>query len=228
MTREIIGKATLYLGDCRELTQLVDPHEAALVSDPQYGAGRFVSSHNSSRKGAGAALVRTDGDFGPSMGDDVDFNPTPWIRLYPNAVLWGANHFCDGLPRGHRWLDWDKLAGKTEVPGTSDMELAWTSEKGPSRSFTHLWRGIMRDGEENVVNGGKLHPHQKPVVLMTWCIGLQPYADTIFDPYMGSGTTGVAALRAGRHFVGVEINPAHFETACRRLEDEQRQMRLLA
>lgn len=226
MRTEIIGSATLYLGDCRELSQLVDPQEVALISDPQYGAGRFVSNHNSGRRGVGATMRRTDGDFAPSMGDEGEFNPVPW--LYPNAILWGANHYCDRLPAGHRWLTWDKLAGKTPAPGTSDTEYAWTSEKGPSRTFTHLWRGIMRDGEENVVNGGKLHPHQKPVALMQWCIDLQPYADTIFDPYMGSGTTGVAALRAGRRFVGVEINPDHFKTACERLENEQRQSRLIA
>lgn len=226
MEKTVIGNATLYLADCREISSLL-PVGCAIVSDPQYGAGRFVSNHNSGRKGHGAMLRRTDGDFAASMGDDADFDPRPWLA-FDNVVLWGANHFCDQLPRGHRWLEWDKLAGKTPVPGTSDMELAWTSERGPSRSFTHLWRGIMRSGEENVVAGGKLHPHQKPVALMTWCIGLQPRADIIVDPYMGSGTTGVAALRCGLRFIGCEINPEHYETACRRLEDEQRQMRLLA
>lgn len=86
----------------------------------------------------------------------------------------------------------------------------------------------MRAGEENVVNGGKLHPHQKPVELMKWCITLQPEAETIFDPYMGSASTGVAALRCGRKFIGCEINPVHFATACERIENEQRQSRLIA
>lgn len=221
-----IGRATLYLADCEDVWPLI-PGDAALVCDPQYGGGRFVSNQNSSRKGAGATMIRTDGDFGATAADAREFDPTNFL-LWKNVVLWGANHFCDRLPPGHRWLDWDKLAGKTPVPGGSDMELAWTSEKGPSRSFTHLWRGIMRDGEENVVNGGKLHPYQKPVALMAWCIGLQPYAPVIVDPHMGSGSTGVAALRMGREFIGVEIEPKHFEVACRRIEDEQRQARLIA
>ena len=221
-----IGRATLYLADCAEVLEILPPG-AAIVCDPQYGAGRFVSNQNSSRKGLGATMIRRDGDFGATKADAADFDPTPWLA-FGNVVLWGANHFCDKLPRGHRWLDWDKLAGKTPVPGGSDMELAWTSEKGPSRSFTHLWRGIMRDGEENVVNGGKLHPYQKPVALMAWCIGLQPHAPIIVDPHMGSASTGVAALRMGREFIGVEIEERHYETACQRLEDEQRQTRLIA
>lgn len=224
MRKEVIGAATLYLADCREVEI---PAAAAILSDPQYGAGRFVSNHNSSRTGMGATMIRKDGDFAPGKGDDEDFDPAPWLR-YANVVLWGANHYCDALPRGHRWLDWDKLAGKTPVPGTSDMELAWTSERGPSRSFTHLWRGIMRAGEENVVSGGKLHPHQKPVELMKWCIGLQPRAEVIADPYMGSASTGIAALRCGLRFIGVEKDPIHFATACERIENEQRQQRLLA
>jgi len=224
MRKEVIGLATLYLADCRDVEI---PRHAAIVTDPQYGKGRFNSTHNSSRKGAGATLVRTDGDFTRSQGDDVDFDPRPWLA-YDSAVLWGANHFCDQLPRGHRWLDWDKLDSKTPVPGTSDMELAWTSVKGPSRSFTHLWRGIMRAGEENVVNGGKLHPHQKPIALMTWCIKLQPPSALIADPYMGSASTGVAAIRSGLAFIGVELNPAHFEVACERIENEQRQRTLIA
>jgi site-specific DNA-methyltransferase (adenine-specific) len=221
-----IGRATLYLADCREVLPLL-PAGCAIVTDPQYGAGRFNSTHNTSRKGVGATMLRTDGDFKKSRGDEEDFDPTPWLA-FDSAVLWGANHFCDQLPRGHRWLTWDKLDDKTPVPGTSDVEYAWTSAKGPSRTFTHLWRGIMRAGEENVALGGKLHPHQKPVELMKWCIRLQPAAEVIADPYMGSASTGVAALRCGLQFIGCEVDPQHFETACRRLEDEQRQMRLLA
>lgn len=226
MRTERIGRATLHLADCAEVLPLLAP-DVAIICDPQYGGGRFVSNQNSSRKGAGAALIRTDGDFKATAADAREFDPTPFLA-FSNVVLWGANHFCDRLPAGHRWLDWDKLAGKTPVPGTSDMELAWTSVKGPSRSFTHLWRGIMRDGEENVVNGGKLHPYQKPVALMSWCIGLQPPARVIVDPHMGSASTGVAALRAGLDFIGVEIEPSHFDVACKRIEDEQRQSRLIA
>ena len=129
---------------------------------------------------------------------------------------------------GGRWLTWDKLDDKTPVPGVSDTEFAWTSERGPSRTFTHLWRGIMRAGEENVVFGGKVHPYQKPIALMAWCLGLlkMPAATPIFDPYMGSASTGIAALRAGRHFVGCEIHEPYFAIACERIENAQRQRKM--
>lgn len=226
MRKAVIGMATLYLADCREVIELL-PVGCAIVTDPQYGGGRFNSTHNSSRNGAGAAMIRTDGNFAASKGDEKDFDPRPWL-VFDNVVLWGANHFCDQLPRGHRWLTWDKLDDKTPVPGTSDTEFAWTSARGPSRTFTHLWRGIMRAGEENVVFGGKLHPHQKPIELMKWCIKLQPPAEVIVDPYMGSASTGIAALRCGLRFIGCDINEQHFETACQRIENEQRQERLFA
>ena len=226
MRKEIIGPATLYHGDSRELRL---PRVYTLVSDPQYGGGRFVSTHNSGRKGAGAAMTRTDGDFKPTEADGEHFDPQPWLD-FPRIVLWGANHYCDKLPAGRSWLTWDKLDGKTPVPVASDTEYAWTSVKGPSRTFTHLWRGIMRAGEENVVHGGKLHPYQKPVALMAWSIECvkAPPNDPVFDPYMGSGSTGIAALRAGRNFVGCEIERTHFETACERIENELRQHRLIA
>lgn len=226
MRKEIIGAATLYLGDCAEVFPLLTGDEA-IICDPQYGAGRFVSNHNSSRKGMGATMTRTDGDFGATVADALPFDPAPFLR-FKNVVLWGANHYCDRLPAGHRWLTWDKLDDKTPVPGTSDTEYAWTSERGPSRTFTHLWRGIMRAGEENVSNGGKLHPYQKPVALMRWCVELQPFAPVVADLHMGSGSTGIAALRMGRQFVGCELIERHFDIACERLENEQRQARLLA
>lgn len=227
MRKEIIGPCTLYLGDCRELLQQL-PRVYAVVSDPQYGAGRFVSTHNSGRTGMGATMTRTDGDFKPTQADSADFDPRPWLD-FPELILWGANHYCDALPRGNRWLAWDKLDGKTPVPGASDLELAWTSAKGPSRTFTHLWRGIMRAGEENVVNGGKVHPYQKPVALMAWCIGLLKATNSpILDPHMGSASTGIAAIRANRNFVGCEVEPTHFEVACSRIENELRQERMFA
>lgn len=229
MRKETIGPATLYLGDCCEIMPtMVRGH--AIVTDPQYGGGRFVSTHNSSRKGAGAAMTRTDGDFKRTQADDAEFDPTHLLAYSETLILWGANHYCDKLPAGRRWLVWDKLDDKTPVPGVSDVELAWTSQKAPSRTFTHLWRGIMRAGEENVVNGGKLHTYQKPVALMSWCIDLLklPQGWPVFDPYMGSASTGIAAIRQQRNFIGIEIEEVHFETACVRIENELRQERLFA
>ena len=98
----------------------------------------------------------------------------------------------------------------------SDGELAWTNLRAPARLFTHLWRGIIRAGEANVSRRGKLHPAEKPVELLQWCV--QKTTGTVLDPYMGSGTTGAACVRLGRAFVGIELDPHAFDVACQRLQ----------
>jgi site-specific DNA-methyltransferase (adenine-specific) len=218
MTRVVnIGPATLYLGDCRELMPTVDAD--VLLGDPPYGMG-YKSNYNQRRyRQEDAAMRRRDGDFAPTAGDDEPFDPSPILKLALPTILWGANHYASRLPDSSRWLVWDKLAGKTPTPSSADIEMAWTNLRGPARVFTHLWRGIMRAGEENVRNGPKLHSHQKPVALMSWCLGFMP-SGTVLDPYMGSGSTGIAALRAGRKFVGIELIEDVFELACARLETE--------
>lgn len=216
---EIIGRATLYLADCRDILPMLK--SGVILTDPPYGMD-YKSGHNSGRKGDGAKLVRKDGNFTPISGDKEPFDPTLILQTGWPSIIWGANYFNDRLPPAHRWLVWDKLAGKTPFPSGSDIELAWSSAPGPDRMFTHLWRGIMRAGEENIVHSGKLHPNQKPVALMEWCLTFLPDG-AVIDPYMGSASAGVAAVRAGRDFIGVESDPVHFETACKRLDQEQRQ-----
>ena len=75
---------------------------------------------------------------------------------------------------------------------------------------------------------GKEHPTQTPIPVMSWCLTFVPKAQTILDPFMGSGSTGVASLKGGRSFIGVEVEPVYFEIACRRIQDAQRQERLFA
>lgn len=221
---EVIGDARLILGDCREVLPTLGKVDA-IVTDPPYGMA-YKSGHNSSRRGAGAAMARKDGNFDPIEGDSEPFDPAAVLALQVPAIMWGANYYANRLPSGTRWLVWDKLDGKAPVPSGSDVELAWTSEPGPSRLYTHLWRGIMRAGEENIVNGGKVHPNQKPVNLMLWCLSFVEEAHRIVDPYMGSGTTGIACVRTGRAFVGIEKAETYFDIACRRIEEAYRQPRL--
>jgi site-specific DNA-methyltransferase (adenine-specific) len=224
LRKEIIGDATLYLGRCEDVLPTLDGIDSVLA-DPPYGMS-YRSGHNSSRRGAGAAMRRIDGNFDPIEGDAEPFDPAHVLALQVPTILWGANYYADRLTAGTRWLVWDKLDGKTPVPSGSDVELAWTSETGPSRLYTHLWRGIMRAGEENIVNGGKLHPNQKPINLMLWCLSLLGDVRCVADPYMGSGTAGVACVRTGRAFVGIETKVAYFDIACRRIEEAYRQPRL--
>lgn len=196
------------------------PSESALITDPPYGMG-YKSSHNSGR--GECDMIRKDGNFSPIQGDDKVFDPSPWLR-FDRICLFGAQNFSSKLPDRRGWIVWDKLAGKTPC-SQSDCELAWTNRNSPVRIFTHLWRGIMRAGEENVVNGGKLHPNQKPVALMSFVLETMGVVrgDTVYDPYMGSGSIGVACHRAGVNYVGVEIDKSHFDVATQRLNRECKQ-----
>lgn len=212
---ERIGDATLYLGDCRDILPTLDL-SAAVVSDPPYGIG-FVKS----RGGKGKHSVRNEGRA--IVGDDEPFDPAPWLD-FSECILWGANHYAGRLPHG-RWFAWDKLSGMEAFDSFSDVEFAWVKGRGKDRIFSHLWKGICKASEK----GGKerWHPTQKPIALMAWCIE-QTRSSTIVDPFMGSGTTGVAAVIAQRQFVGCEIAQDYFDIACRRIEAAYKQPRLFA
>jgi site-specific DNA-methyltransferase (adenine-specific)/modification methylase len=215
---ESFGTTKLMLGDSRELVSEL-AGIGAILTDPPFGKS-YRSRHNDGRGRSRPEWARKDGNFRAIEGDDTPFNPAFLLELAVPTIIWGANYFNDRLPPATRWLVWDKLAGKTPARSSSDIELAWCSSPGVDRIFTHLWRGIIRAGEENVTNGPKLHPHQKPVALMAWCLELLPKRGAVLDPFMGSGSAGVACLRANRPFIGIEMDVEHFDTACRRFERE--------
>lgn len=208
---EHFGLATLHLADSREMQIAAD----AVVADPPYGIniGKLTGTSRS-------RLVRGRMKNFSVVGDDKPFDPAPWLA-YPKTVLWGGIHFAQRLPESRCWLVWDKREGTTS-DNQADCEIAWTNLPGPARLHSQIWRGVIRRGEENVSRQARCHPTQKPVALMDWCLRLcklQP-GQTVLDPFMGSGTTGIAAVRQGLHFVGVEIDETHFNTACERLERE--------
>jgi hypothetical protein len=201
--KEVIGGCELYLGDCREILPTLTGD--VVVSDPPYGI-----SH---RRGACGDRGKAAITLGASdiFGDDEPFDPSH-LLAWP-CLLWGANYYAQLLPVG-RWLIWDKTFGGG-AGDFSDAEMAWCSERGATRTFRHLWMGVQRKSQ---VGDPRQHPTEKPIALMEWCLGFFPNAATVLDPYMGSGTTGVACVRAGRKFIGIEIDPDHFNTACRRIE----------
>lgn len=199
------GAVRLYLGDCRDvLGGLEGIDGAACVCDPPYGidyshrkvtTGKWVTKHHGQR----------------INGDDKPFDPSH-LLAFKELVLWGGIYFPERLPRGG-WLIWDKRRGVEDVSfSMSDGEVAWTNATKSVRIFRHLWFGLARDSEI----GEHHHPTQKPVALMDWCLGFVK-SDLIVDPYMGSGPVGLAAIRQGRRYVGIECDPAHFETAKRRI-----------
>ena len=200
------GRVMLYLGDCRELQDSIFGVDA-VVSDPPYGMNYDTNSTRfSSDRGGNKA------DWGGIMGDNEPFDPQPWIE-YPKCVLFGSNHYAERLPIGTT-LVWIKRFDDAFGSFLSDAELAWM--KGGHGVYCK--RGPMPQS----IATNRVHPSQKPVELMAWCMDKAkvPEGATVLDPYMGSGTTGIACLRTGRRFVGIEKDPTHYATALERIKTE--------
>jgi len=202
----IIGDATLYLGDCREILPTLGKVDA-VVTDPPYGINA-ARTRNSQRWGW------RDYD---APGWDKERAPGDLIRLVAaagrHAIIWGGNYWTDVLPPADKWLSWDR--GQADF-SLADFELAWCSFEGAARRINYPRALAMQDGKQ--------HPTQKPVAVMEWCLGKLPAGcDSILDPFMGSGTTGVACARLGRKFIGIEREPRYFDIACKRIEEAQRQ-----
>lgn len=199
---ETIGECTLYLGDCLEILPTLGKVDA-VVMDPPYGLGDRMQGGT-----WGAASKYADMRAWDGKTPDL----TSILALPGEFVVWGGNYFP--LPLSRCWLSWSKI---NAVPTMAAIELAWTNLDRPSKE----WRGGV-----GVHDSG--HPTQKPLSLMEWCLGFVPDAGTILDPFMGSGTTGVACVNLGRKFIGIEIEPKYFDIACRRIEEAYKQPRLFA
>ena len=215
----IIGDATLYLGDCMDILPTLGRVDA-VITDPPYGIGESGGEKKRVRSGDGRTR------FSTPKHDDLEWDkkrPSKEIFdiLMANSstfIVWGGNYFADFFPPSMGWLYWDKKMGGD----FSDGELAYTNKNKALRSFSmHPFFGL---------NGGKdrTHPTQKPLPLMRWCIEQAGNPQTILDPFMGSGTTGVAAIQLGRKFIGIEREPKYFDIACKRIEAAYAQGQLFA
>lgn len=205
--KEIIGDCTLYLGDCLEVMPLLGQFDA-VVTDPPYGIKADEAAHKNGGNYGWKEYAKTQWDR--SRPSKEFFNLA--MSKSKDQIIWGGNYFSDMLPPSMRWLSWDKGQRNFSL---ADIELAWTSQHKASRTFDYARGKIMKDG--------KHHPTQKPIELMVWCIKFLPKAKTILDPFMGSGTTGVACVKLGRKFTGIELDPNYFDIACKRIEEAYRQ-----
>lgn len=204
---EVIGQCELYLGDCMEIMPSLGGI-AAVVTDPPYGinASRARNSEKWGWK-----------DYGGGEWDKE--RPSPelirrMVLLSKNVIIWGGNYFADLLQPSQKWLVWDK--GQTDF-SLADCELAWCSFDGAVRRITLSRSKALQDGKQ--------HPTQKPVAVMMWCLDQLPRlgGGAVLDPFMGSGTTGVACAKAGKAFTGIEIDEGYFEIACERIRQAYRQ-----
>jgi DNA modification methylase len=191
---ELAEGVTLWRGDCREVLPIVGKVDA-VVTDPPYGIGITRSNRLSTSRG-----------FTPDKWDDeaADMSWLPGWNV--PSIVWGGNYF--DLPAHRAPLVWDKNNSGRDF---ADFEMAWTNLDMVARRI--VFRPMNMDG-------GKLHPTQKPIEVMRWCIGWLPQeAETVLDPFMGSGTTGIACVSLGRKFIGIEREPKYFDIACRRISD---------
>jgi DNA modification methylase len=202
---------TLYMGDAREIVPLLGRFDL-LLTDPPYGINEN-SKKQASRQGHGLANQRDYGSY------DWDSTPPSGAELYclyrdcKNAIIWGGNYFELPVQRG--WLVWDKDNGATDF---ADCELAWTNLDMAVRKFKWKWQGMLQEnmGDKDV----REHPTQKPLSLMLWCLGFAPEAQTILDPFAGSGTTGRAAKDLGKKATLIERDERYCEVIARRMGQE--------
>ncbi len=216
----MIGDATLYLGDCLEILPTLGPVDA-VVTDPPYGIAMAGTCNSSTRVYPDGSRHEPRVQYERIVGDDAPFDPAPFLS-FGEVLLWGGNHFARRLPEKGTWLVWDKRGPAIPPRSQADCEIAWLNRDSPARMIRHVWDGMVRDSERGIE---RQHPTQKPIEVMQWCLGFIK-GQTILDPFMGSGTTGVACALLGRHFIGIEIEPRYFDIACERIRREYDQLKL--
>jgi DNA modification methylase len=211
-------RVTLYLGDCLEIAPTLQGVDA-LISDPPYGIDynpQYLRTTGHSLNGGNPK----NREYPKIEGDKKPFDPVPWAK-YQKVAMWGANHYSKRLPDGGRWLVWDKRLDNRIRMDQGDGEVAWTNAKGIAlRIYRFWWSGGLMQGEAN--GKPRLHPTQKPVELMGWALKEAGVVetDTVLDPYMGSGSTIIAAIRQGCRVIGIEKDPTYYATALERIKNE--------
>ncbi len=213
----IIGDCRLILGDCLEVMPTLGTVDA-VVTDPPYGIGYTPQ-----------LLKGYDGNnnnWKPIIGDGgcLDFAHIFLMKAF--KIIWGAENFYHQLPHRGRWICWHKRSPAT-APNSmrgSDFELAWMDKADGFYKYINVIHGGVINADSIKGNNEKrFHPTQKPIAVMEFCIMQKEGLETILDPFMGSGTTGVACVKLGRKFIGIEIDEGYFDIACKRVEEAYRQ-----
>lgn len=199
------GNIKLFCGDCLEILPTLEAGSAdAVVTDPPYGIGDRLT-----RGGGGGGWHRMT-TSGAEKWDNVPPNAVfdHIFRLSKHQIIWGGNFFP--LPVCKKPLCWDKV--RPNQKNVSEWEYAWTSFVGRAQMFKYCANGGF------ILKTPRVHPTQKPEPLMEWCVNFMPEGCTVFDPFMGSGTTGVACVKTGRKFIGIELDRGYFDIAVKRIE----------
>jgi len=191
---------TIYNANCRQVIPFLDRFDL-LLTDPPYGVG-------AGKGGAGKGQrLMVEG------GCEWDKQPVSELLLLlcieaaKEACIWGGNYYA--LPPCRGMLIWDKKQ-PMEWYSTAHFEYAWTTRNANAKAYRMSQVEVHSKMD-------KVHPTQKPIGLMQWCLGIFPECKTILDPFAGSGTTGVACKLEGRKAVLIEMDERYCESAAKRL-----------
>ena len=215
--REVIGNATLYLGDCLEILPTL-PKVDAVITDPPYNVGKDYGTHKD--------------DMPPVQYENWCRARTLAARELATNQFWVAPRYKLGLwlgllPESHLVVIRRGAAGPFRQGWSDQFEIALAIGK-PEKCMSDLWSDIRLKGEGYFFREDSYgHPGYTPYPIMERAINLFA-AESVCDPFMGTGTTGDAAMRTGRKFIGIEIEPKYFDIACERIENAQRQGRMFA
>ena len=221
-----LGRHRLMCGDSVEDFGLLGDVSGGLVlTDPPYGIS-IVKGHTvgipgpdttfAKRGTVGVAGVVPARKYAPVANDDRPFDPGWLLSVGEHQIIFGGQFFASKLRDGTAWLCWDK---GVEHPSFSAFELAWTSFAGHSRLYRHKWSGMVREGERGVELADRIHPTQKPVGLFESILAdIGADFELVLDPFVGSGTTIIAAERQNRTCYAMEIDPGYVDAAVKRWE----------
>jgi len=217
--KEVIGNATLYLGDCLEILPTLGKVEA-VVTDPPYGIGFKYETHNDTPKNYEDLLL-------PAIRECVNLTDGPqmWWQSMKNCHRWH-----EWFPEG--WRIFAAAKGFYQIRGI-EMQYAWDPVICFGWGATKSKESIRDWHVSNIPNfgGGResiAHPCPRPLPQVEYVVSGLHFYSTILDPFMGSGTTAIASCDLGHKFIGIEIDPTYFDVACARIERAQKQRRLFA
>lgn len=223
---ERIGNAVLLLGDCIEILPGVGTVDC-VITDPPYGIALDVSIYTTKsgvKHNRYSALQNDSSPPHEALG-------ILFVLDIP-TVIFGSNNFPELLPHRGRTIVWDKRC--TEAADGlrgSPVEIAWENRRsGYDRIIRVQHGGVINADSISGHSEARYHPTQKPAQLIKKILALKPYSDceTILDPFMGSGTTGIACAQLNRSFIGIEIEEKYFDIACERITNAYRQAPLFA
>jgi len=206
-------------GDCREALQCLSSESIGLIlTDPPYGmselSGRRLHAyrnHEKSKGRIGWANMAQPTDYGDTGWNHHPLDPAVWKLIQEKSVeqiIWGWNHLQSILGKPASILVWDKKKKNDWVDTFSDCEFAYCSRVMPDRLFRFLWMGALREGKR----AKRIHPTEKPVELLSWCLSLIP-SGVVMDCFLGSGSTLIASYQAGSKCIGIEIEEKYCELA---------------